>query len=147
MSKKYQGIFLFAEWLDALNQLPAEVAMEIINNVFRFDVDDTEPPHMEGGAGLVQSIMLSHERRNKTAAAYGRKGASTRWSHNTASPATSQASDSPTTATMTREQLLACRSSEPEEPLSAEDAEWEAQRIERLIAARAKRDAALLSAK
>ncbi len=147
MSIKYQGIFIFGEWLDALNQLPAETAMEIINHIYRFDVDDTEPPHMEGGAELVQSIMLAHERRNKTASAHGRKGASARWkstdNHTTASPPQAQAPLS--LANMTREELLAYWANNADTPMSAEDAEWEAQRVERLKAARAGRDAARTS--
>ncbi len=147
MSQKYQGLFIFGEWLDALNQVPPETAMTIINNIYRYEVDDTEPPPVEGAAALIQSIMLSYEKRNKLAAAYGRRGANARWGRRATgdTPARSKPSsptESPSLATLSKEELLAYWSCTEEEPVSEEDAEWDARRFELLTRARQKRDAA-----
>ncbi len=75
MSKKYQGIFIFEEWLEALNHMSPRMAMTIINNVYGFIRDGSEPERLRGSADLVQSLMLAHTRRSKVAVMYGRMGA------------------------------------------------------------------------
>ncbi len=133
MSRKYQGIFLFGEWLTALRQLPPDVAMDIIAHIYEFDVHDTEPPTMEGGAELVQSIMLAHERRTKVSAAYGNKGASTRWKktpvkETPAREASGETARPRTFADMSTEELMAYWNATADDPISEEDAEWDARR-------------------
>lgn len=75
MSKKWQGVFLFYEWLDALNTLPAKTAMTIINNIRQYQTDGTEPPPLRGQGAVIQHLMLSYEQRSKQASEYGRMGA------------------------------------------------------------------------
>ncbi len=62
MSKNYEGIFLFTEWLDALNRLQPKTAMTVINHFYRIQLDGTEPPAMRGSAETIQSIMIAHAR-------------------------------------------------------------------------------------
>ncbi len=78
MGKNYRGLFLFEEWLDALNHLAPKTAMTIINNLYRYDSEGVLPPPIRGSAGVLQNIMLAHGKRAHQAEVYGRMGAEAR---------------------------------------------------------------------
>ncbi len=75
MGKHYRGLFLFEEWLEALNHLAPKTAMTIINNLYRYDLEGTLPTPLCGHAGVLQNIMLAHGKRSHQAEVYGRMGA------------------------------------------------------------------------
>ncbi len=120
MKKQYEGIFLFAEWLDALNGLPAKTAMEVINNLYRFETEDIEPPPMRGSAAIIQNIMLAYARRSKVSAEYGRKGAENRWKRPTTAVPAGRASAGTTAGASFGARPL---------DLDFDEREWEAKRI------------------
>ncbi len=136
MSKNYQGIYLFDEWIEALNELPPKTAMAIIHDTYLLARRGIEPQPITGRGKTIQSIMLAYQRRTKTAADYGRKGAENRWGKQKSS--SQQGTSVSTTAPATP---FICPL-EDESTLSEEDRAWDAQRVERLMAARARRDAA-----
>ena len=65
MQPKYPGLYLYFDWLNALEKLPPETAMKIIGNLHRFAEFDQEPEPLEGMESLIQSFMLSQLRRAK----------------------------------------------------------------------------------
>ncbi len=75
MSQRWQGLFLFYEWMEVLEMLPPKTAMTVLHNVLSFQRDGVEPPALRGNAGLVQSVILSQVSRAKKAALYGSLGA------------------------------------------------------------------------
>ncbi len=75
MGKNYRGLFLFEEWLEALNHLAPKTAMTIINNLYLYDLQGTIPAPLCGYAGVLQNIMLAHGKRSHQAEVYGRMGA------------------------------------------------------------------------
>ena len=74
MAKKYPGIYLYYDWIDALSALPAAKAMKVIKNLRAYAEYDTEPPPMDGPAGYMQALFISQLRRSKINAENGRLG-------------------------------------------------------------------------
>ena len=66
MSQKYPGFYLYYDWLDALNNMPPETALSIINNLRNYAQYDTEPPFLPGWEGFVQGFMLAQLKRSKS---------------------------------------------------------------------------------
>ncbi len=150
MSKRYEGIFLFDEWLTALNQLPAKTAMSIIIGIYRYNLEGVEPPPQKGNAALVQSIMLAHEKRANSASGRGRVGAESRWQAKGDGKNSLSDNGNQTPSVPSSVPASAARSGnipahwliESQAELSEEDKEWDAKRVDLLIRARSKRDAA-----
>ncbi len=74
MSQNWKGIFIFEEWMAALNRLPARTAMTVLNHVLRYQLEGVEPPAMTGNASLVLDIIMAHLRRSRESSLYGRMG-------------------------------------------------------------------------
>ncbi len=159
MSKKYQGIFLFEEWLDGLNRLPGDDAMAVINNIYHFIADDVEPSPLTGNADFIQSVMLAHERRSKQASMYGYMGVEAKRKRlekaekaaaaQAAVQAVAQAAvpaptpaPTPASRAAEREAFLARLAASPPDEPTEEDLEWDIRRVELLKQIRAKREAA-----
>lgn len=79
MNSKEQGLFLFPEWVDLLEKLPAKTAMTIIHNIYEYRRNGTEPPKIRGTGDIVQNIILAGVKRSQQAAENGRRGAQARW--------------------------------------------------------------------
>ena len=83
MSKKYPGLYLYFDWLDALEKLSPEKAMKIIVNLRRFAESNTEPEEIQGPESLIQNIMLAQLKRSKQTAESAEKS----YKHRTAATA------------------------------------------------------------
>ena len=78
MSQKYPGLYLYFDWVDALEKLSPETAMKIIVNLRRFAESSIEPEEIQGPEVLIQNMMLAQLKRSKQTAeslgkAYKRK--------------------------------------------------------------------------
>jgi hypothetical protein len=65
MQHKYPGLYLYYDWLDALQKMEPEKAMRIITNLRNFSEKDEEPTPMGGAEDMIQSFMLAQLRRSK----------------------------------------------------------------------------------
>jgi hypothetical protein len=65
MQRKYPGLYLYYDWLDALQRMEPETAMRIITNLRNFSEKDEEPVPVGGAEDMVQSFMLSQLKRSK----------------------------------------------------------------------------------
>ena len=74
MAKKYPGLYLYYDWIDALVGLPAGKAMTIIKNLRNYAQYGTEPQPLDGAAGSLQSLFLAQLNRAKTNAENGKLG-------------------------------------------------------------------------
>ena len=74
MAKKYPGFYLYYDWLDAMEHLPAKKAMTIIKNLSDYARYGTEPPPVEGHAGSLQTIFAAQLKRSMVNAENGRLG-------------------------------------------------------------------------
>ena len=74
MSKKYPGFYIYYDWLEAMESLPAYRAMAIIKNLSNYTRSGVEPPPLEGQAGALQTLFASQIKRSKTNAENGSKG-------------------------------------------------------------------------
>jgi hypothetical protein len=68
MSKKYPGLYLYYDWVDALEMLSPEIAMKIIINLRRFAESNIEPEEIRGPELLIQNMMLAQLKRSKQTA-------------------------------------------------------------------------------
>ena len=68
MSKKYPGLYLYYDWVDALEMLSPEIAMKIIINLRRFAESNIEPEEIRGPEVLIQNMMLAQLKRSKQTA-------------------------------------------------------------------------------
>lgn len=74
MAKKFPGFYLYYDWLDALETLPAKKAMTIIKNLRDYARDGIEPPPMEGHAGSLQTVFAAQIKRSRTNSENGKLG-------------------------------------------------------------------------
>ena len=74
MAKKYPGFYLYYDWLDAMEHLPAKKAMTIIKNLSDYARYGVEPPPVEGHAGSLQTIFAAQLKRSMVNAENGRLG-------------------------------------------------------------------------
>ncbi len=74
MAKKYPGLYLYYDWIDALSGIPAGKAMAIIQNLRNYAQYGTEPPPLTGTAGSLQGIFIAQITRAKINAENGKKG-------------------------------------------------------------------------
>ena len=74
MAKKYPGLYLYFDWIDALEDLPAKKSMTIIKNLRDYARDGIEPPPMEGYAGTLQALLAAQMKRSIANAQNGRLG-------------------------------------------------------------------------
>ena len=74
MAKKYPGLYLYFDWIDALSGIPAGKAMAVIKNLSDYTRYGTEPPPLTGTAGSLQTIFLAQLTRSKINAENGKKG-------------------------------------------------------------------------
>ena len=74
MSRKYPGLYLYYDWIDALAALPPGKAMAIIKNLRSYAQFGIEPPAMSGSAGCLQAVFLAQLNRSKINAENGKKG-------------------------------------------------------------------------
>ena len=65
MQRKYPGLYLYYDWLDALQKMEPEKAMRIITNLRNFSEKDEDPIPVGGTEDMVQSFMLSQLKRSK----------------------------------------------------------------------------------
>ena len=68
MSQKYPGLYLYFDWVDALERLSPETAMTIIVNLRRFAESSIEPEEIPGPEVLIQNMMLAQLKRSKQTA-------------------------------------------------------------------------------
>ena len=68
MSQKYPGLYLYFDWVDALEKLSPETAMTIIVNLRRFAESSIEPEEIPGPEVLIQNMMLAQLKRSKQTA-------------------------------------------------------------------------------
>ena len=68
MSQKYPGLYLYFDWVDALEKLSPETAMKIIVNLRRFAESSIEPEEIPGPEVLIQNMMLAQLKRSKQTA-------------------------------------------------------------------------------
>jgi hypothetical protein len=74
MAKKYAGIYLYYDWIDALSGIPAAKAMKIIKNLRGYAEHGVEPAPLDGTAGHLQNLFISQLQRSKVNAENGRIG-------------------------------------------------------------------------
>lgn len=74
MAKKFPGFYLYYDWLDALETLPAKKAMTIIKNLRDYARDGIEPPHLDGHAGSLQTVFAAQIKRSRTNSENGKLG-------------------------------------------------------------------------
>lgn len=74
MAKKYPGLYLYFDWIDALSGIPAGKAMAVIKNLSDYTRYGTEPTPLTGTAGSLQTIFLAQLTRSKINAENGKKG-------------------------------------------------------------------------
>lgn len=74
MAKKYPGLYLYYDWIDALAGIPAAKAMTVIKNLRNFAQYGTEPPPIEGPAGCLQTLFAAQITRAKVNAENGKLG-------------------------------------------------------------------------
>ena len=74
MAKKYPGLYLYFDWIDALEDLPAKKSMTIIKNLRDYARDGVEPPPLDGYAGTLQALLAAQMKRSITNAQNGRLG-------------------------------------------------------------------------
>ena len=74
MAKKYPGLYLYFDWIDALEDLPAKKAMTVITNLRDYARDGVEPPPMDGYAGTLQALLAAQMKRSIANAQNGRLG-------------------------------------------------------------------------
>ena len=73
MAKKYPGLYLYFDWIDALSGIPAGKAMAVIKNLSDYTRYGTEPTPLTGTAGSLQTIFLAQLTRSKINAENGKK--------------------------------------------------------------------------
>ena len=74
MAKKYPGLYLYFDWIEALEALPAKKSMTIIKHLRDYARDGIEPPPMDGYAGTLQSLLAAQMKRSIANAQNGRLG-------------------------------------------------------------------------
>ncbi len=74
MAKKYAGIYLYYDWIDALSGISAAKAMKIIKNLRGYAQFGIEPAPLDGTAGHLQNLFISQLQRSKINAENGRIG-------------------------------------------------------------------------
>jgi hypothetical protein len=74
MAKKYAGIYLYYDWIDALSGIPAAKAMKIIKNLRGYAEHGVEPAPLDGTAGHLQNLFISQLQRSKVNAENGKMG-------------------------------------------------------------------------
>jgi hypothetical protein len=74
MAKKYAGLYLYYDWIDALSGIPAAKAMRIIKNLRGYAQFGVEPAPLDGTAGHLQNLFISQLQRAKVNAENGKMG-------------------------------------------------------------------------
>ena len=74
MSKKFPGFYLYYDWADALEALPAKKAMAIISSMKSYLRDGIEPMPLDGQAGTLQFMIMAQLRRSKVNSENGSRG-------------------------------------------------------------------------
>jgi hypothetical protein len=74
MAKKYAGIYLYYDWIDALSGIPAAKAMKIIKNLRGYAEHGVEPAPMDGTPGYLQGLFLGQLKRARINAENGKLG-------------------------------------------------------------------------
>lgn len=74
MAKKYPGLYLYFDWIEALEKIPAKKAMNIIKNLRDYTRDGIEPPATEGHEGSLQDLFVAQIKRSEANAEHGRQG-------------------------------------------------------------------------
>ncbi len=94
MENRTQGIFIFYEWIEILEEMEPSDAMTVIRNVHRFAVDGTETEVENPTIRLVQDILCKQVKRQIALSARGRRAAQIRHSRNRAEASRSPVSQS-----------------------------------------------------
>ncbi len=96
MAKKYPGLYLYFDWMKGLEQLPCDVAMKIICNLYHYAEEAIEPePLEELHYNILQNVYLDQIKRSKANQELGRKGGVTRVANADRQTAKSQAPSTP----------------------------------------------------
>lgn len=74
MAKKYPGLYLYYDWIAALEKIPAKKAMNIIKNLRDYARDGIEPPSLDGHEGSLQDLFMAQIKRSAANAEHGRQG-------------------------------------------------------------------------
>lgn len=74
MAKKFPGLYLYFDWIDALTALPAAKAMRIIKNLSAYAKNGTTPTPLEGPAQILQGLMIASIDRSKINSENGKLG-------------------------------------------------------------------------
>lgn len=74
MSKKFPGFYLYYDWAEALEDLPAKKAMAIITNMKNYLRDGIEPTPLDGQAGTLQFVIMAQLKRSKVNSENGSRG-------------------------------------------------------------------------
>ncbi|MBQ9150739.1 MAG: hypothetical protein IJX72_00705 [Clostridia bacterium] len=82
MAKKYPGLYLYFDWMKGLEQLPCDVAMKIICNLYHYAEEEREPEPLDNMLyNILQDMYLDQIKRSKMQEEKGRKGGIARTNH------------------------------------------------------------------
>ena len=79
MAQKYPGLYLYYDWLDGLLQLPPEVVVQIIGNLYNYSKLGADPEPLSNPTyNIIQNMYIAGLKRSKQSSEIGRLGGQTR---------------------------------------------------------------------
>lgn len=65
MPKKYPGLYLYYDWMEAIESLGPEQGFQLILNLYHYSKDNVPPKPLEGAGNLVQLLCVAQLNRSK----------------------------------------------------------------------------------
>ena len=66
MAQKYPGLYIYYDWMDALEKMSPDKAMAILKNLRYYSEKNRDPMPVGGAEEMIQSFMLAQIKRSKT---------------------------------------------------------------------------------
>lgn len=74
MAKKYPGLYLYYDWMEAIEALGPKQGFQLILNLYHFSKDNAKPKPLDGTANIIQNLCIAQMERSKLLSEAGKAG-------------------------------------------------------------------------
>ena len=74
MAKKYPGLYLYYDWMEAIEALGQKQGFQLILNLYHYSKDNVKPKTLDGTANIIQNLCIAQMERSKLLSEAGKAG-------------------------------------------------------------------------
>ena len=74
MAKRYPGLYMYYDWMEAVESLGPEPGFQLMINLYHYSKEGRKPMPLEGSANLIQNLCLAQLERSIKQSEAGTRG-------------------------------------------------------------------------